>query len=156
MCSLAPSTGSPASASRDGVACARSACRSRTAGKTRFGGESMVSLRRAGLGLLAAACLAGPLAGPLAQARAQTVDGVEQAWRAWMAKYGESSGGLVVLHAGQPVREAAVGRSVVGAPVPLASLSKAVTAVCIAGPIERGRLSFDTPLSQALAGTLVR
>jgi CubicO group peptidase (beta-lactamase class C family) len=113
-------------------------------------------LRRLGLLLIAAACLAGPLAGRPAPAQAQTMDGVEQAWRSWMAKYGERSGGMVVLHAGQPVREVAMGRAAVGAPVPLASLSKAVTAVCIAGLIERGRLSFDTPLSQALARTLVR
>src|SRR5260370_9476768 len=136
MFSPAPSTGSPASVSRDGVACARSACRSRTGGNARSGGESMVSLRRAGLVLLAAACLAGPLAGPLAPVRAQTVDGIERAWRAWMAKYGESSGGLVVLHAGRPVRQVAMGRSVVDAPVPLARRSNAVTAVCIAVLIE--------------------
>ena len=42
------------------------------------------------------------------------------------------------------------------APVPYASLSKAITGVCIANLIERGRLSFDTPLSQALARTLAR
>ncbi len=112
----------------------------------------MESLRRAGLVLLAAVCLAGPAA----PVHAQTVDGIEQAWRGWMARYGERSGGLVVLHAGQPVREVAMGRSVVGGPVPLASLSKAITAVCIAGLIERGRLGFDTPLSQALARTLAR
>ena len=44
-----------------------------------------------------------------------------------------------------------MGQEAVGAPVPVASLSKAVTAVCVAGLIERGRLSFETPLSQALA-----
>ena len=89
-------------------------------------------------------------------ARAQTVDGIEQAWRSWMAKYGQRTGGMVVLHAGQPVREVAMGRAVVGAPVPLASLSKAITGVCIANLIDRGRLSFDTPLSQALARTFAR
>ncbi len=49
-----------------------------------------------------------------------------------------------------------MGCEAVGAPMPVASLSKAVTGVCIAGLIERGRLSFDTPLSQALARTLAR
>ena len=89
-------------------------------------------------------------------AQAQTVDGIEQAWRAWMVKIGQRTGGMVVLHAGQPVREAAMGRAVVGAPVPFASLSKAITGVCIAHLIDRGRLSFDTPLSQALARTFAR
>ena len=89
-------------------------------------------------------------------ARAQTVDGIEQAWRSWAAKYGQRTGGMVILHAGQPVREVAMGRAAVGAPVPLASLSKAITGVCIANLIDRGRLSFDTPLSQALARTFAR
>ena len=45
-----------------------------------------------------------------AHATAQTVDGIEQAWRDWMDKYHKSSGGLVVLHNGLPVREVAMGR----------------------------------------------
>jgi CubicO group peptidase (beta-lactamase class C family) len=94
------------------------------------------------------------LIGLFSSADAQTVDGIEQAWRAWMARY-DKSGSLVVLHGGQPVRQAAIGLDI-AAPVPVASLSKAVTAVCIAGLIERGTLSFDTPLSQALARTLAR
>ena len=89
-------------------------------------------------------------------AQAQTVDVIEQAWRAWMVKFGQRTGGMVVLHAGQPVHEAAMGRAVVGAPVSYASLSKAITGVCIAHLIDRGRLSFDTPLSQALARTFAR
>jgi CubicO group peptidase (beta-lactamase class C family) len=109
-------------------------------------------LRRVGLLLLVAACLAGPMA----PANAQTVDGIEQAWRGWMGKHGQRTGRMVVLHAGQPVREVATGQAVVGAPVPLASLSKAITGVCIANLIDRGRLSFDTPLSQALARTFAR
>ncbi len=96
------------------------------------------------------------LADTVGPARAQGVEGIEQVWRAWMAKYGQKTGGLAVVHGGQAVREAAMGRETVGQPVPLASLSKAVTAVCVAGLIERGRLAFDTPLSQALAGTIAR
>jgi CubicO group peptidase (beta-lactamase class C family) len=87
-------------------------------------------------------------------AGAQTVEQVEQTWRGWMKQH-DKSGGLVVLHAGRPVREAAIGQQV-GEVVPLASLSKAVTGVCIANLIERGRLTFETPLSQALARTLAR
>ncbi|MEA2816269.1 MAG: hypothetical protein QOI93_3966 [Rhodospirillaceae bacterium] len=116
----------------------------------------MESLRRVGLLVLAAACLAGALAGPLLPARAQTVDGIERAWRGWMVRSGQRTGGMVVLHAGQPVREVAMGRLAAGAPVPLASLSKAITGVCVANLIDRGRLSFDTPLSQALARTFAR
>ncbi|MGZ5903619.1 MAG: serine hydrolase domain-containing protein [Reyranella sp.] len=89
-------------------------------------------------------------------AHAQTVDGIERAWRSWAAKYGQRTGAMVILHAGQPVREVAMGRPVAGAAVPLASLSKAITGVCIANLIDRGRLSFDTKLSQALARTFAR
>jgi CubicO group peptidase (beta-lactamase class C family) len=96
------------------------------------------------------------LASAVGRAQAQTVDGIEQAWRAWMAEQRRKTGGLAVVHGGRAVREAAMGQEAVGAPVPVASLSKAVTGVCIAGLIERGRLSFDTPLSQALARTMVR
>jgi len=108
-------------------------------------------MRRLFLSAMLAALFAAML-----PARAQTVDGIEQAWRTWMVKYGQRTGGMVVLHGGQPVREVAMGRAVVGAPVPLASLSKAITGVCIANLIDRGRLSFDTPLSQALARTFAR
>src|ERR1051325_5942791 len=87
------------------------------------------------------------------RAQAQTVDGIEQTWRTWMAKHGRTTGGLAVIHGGRAVHEAAMGQDTVQGPVPVASLSKAVTAVCVAGLIERGRLSFETPLSQALAPT---
>jgi CubicO group peptidase (beta-lactamase class C family) len=93
---------------------------------------------------------------PMLPARAQTVDGIEQAWRSWAARYGERTGGMAVLHAGQPVREVAMGRQVEGAPVRLASLSKAITGVCIAHLIDHDKISFDTPLSQALARTFTR
>ena len=120
----------------------------------------MNSLRGVGFLLLIASLLAGQVVPACAQTANQTpnqtVAGVEQVWRAWMAKYGQRTGGMVVLHGGQPVREVAMGRLAAGAPVPLASLSKAITGVCIAGLIDRGRLSFDTPLSQALARTFAR
>jgi CubicO group peptidase (beta-lactamase class C family) len=96
------------------------------------------------------------LASPVGRAHAQTVDGIEQAWRAWMADQSRKTGGLAVIHGGSAVREAAMGQEAVGTPVPVASLSKAVTAVCVAGLIERGRLSFETPLSQALVRTMMR
>jgi CubicO group peptidase (beta-lactamase class C family) len=110
-------------------------------------------MRRLRLALVLLAFVAASLAGPV---RAQTVDGIEQAWRAWMAKFGQPSGGLVVLHGGRLVHEAAMGNVAAGAPVPYASLSKAITGVCIAHLIERGRLSFDTTVAQALARTIAR
>jgi len=96
------------------------------------------------------------LVAAVAPADAQTADGIEQAWRAWMTKYDRKNGSLAVVHRGEAVREAGMGTEPAGTPVPVASLSKAVTAVCVAGLIERGRLSFETPLSQALAKTMAR
>ena len=92
-------------------------------------------------------------AGP---ATAQGVADIEQAWRDWMSQTQRTRGGLVVMHAGQPVHEATMGRLAAGASVPYASLSKAVTGVCIATLIERGTLSFETPVAQALARTMAR
>ena len=91
-----------------------------------------------------------------AEARAQTVADIETAWRGWMNRNGRATGGLAVLHQGRVAHEAVLGRDGIGQPLPMASLSKAVTGVCIAGLIDQGRLAFDTPLSQALARTIAR
>jgi CubicO group peptidase (beta-lactamase class C family) len=106
---------------------------------------------RRGLSFLAAVLF---LTWPAEVALAQGVEEIEQAWRGWMEKTRRTRGGLEVVHAGQPVREAVAGRLAPGAAVPYASLSKAITGVCVATLIERGRLSFGTPVSQALARTL--
>jgi len=108
---------------------------------------------RCGLAILVAGLL---LAWPAGASRAQGVEEIEQAWRGWMEKTQRTRGSLVVMRAGQPVREAEAGRLPPGAGVPLASLSKAITGVCIATLIERGTLAFETPVSQALARTLSR
>lgn len=118
------------------------------------GGVRTLIVRRRVVVLVAACLLA---AGPVgAQGAPQTPDAIEQAWRDWMGKSDKRSGGLVVLHGGRVVREAAVGAVKPGESVPYASLSKAITGVCIARLIERGRLAFEMPLSQALARTLAR
>jgi CubicO group peptidase (beta-lactamase class C family) len=99
--------------------------------------------------LLLVVCAAGTAA-------AQGVEDIERAWRGWMEKTQRARGGLVVTHAGRPVHEAAMGGLAPGASVPYASLSKAVTGVCIATLIEHGTLSFETRVSQALARTMRR
>ncbi len=108
---------------------------------------------RRGLAILAAGVILALAAGA---SRAQGVEEIEQAWRGWMEKTQRTRGGLVVMHGGQLAREAEAGRLAPGAAVPYASLSKAITGVCIATLIERGTLAFDTPVSQALARTLSR
>lgn len=73
-----------------------------------------------------------------------------------MTKSGRTTGGIAVMHKGRPAHQAVMGAETAGNSVPLASLSEAVTGACIAGLVDRGRLAFDTPMSQALARTLAR
>jgi len=117
-------------------------------------GLRALTVRRFAVLLVAVLLVAGGSAE--AQRGLQSVDGIEQAWRGWMARQDNRSGGLVVLQGGRVVREAVAGVVRPGASVPYASLSKAITGVCIAELIERGRLAFDMPVSRALARTLAR
>lgn len=89
-------------------------------------------------------------------AAAQGVEDIERAWRGWMEKTQRTRGGLVVMQAGRPVHEATTGGLAPAASVRYASLSKAVTGVCIATLIERKVLSFETRISEALARTMMR
>ena len=73
-----------------------------------------------------------------------------------MEKTQRTRGGFVVVHAGRPVHEATMGGLAPGASVPYASLSKAVTGVCIEALIEGGALSFEMQVSRALARTMTR
>ncbi len=113
-------------------------------------------MRFAVLILVLLGMLTGLTAEAQTQTQTQTVVEVEQAWRGWMGRNGRTTGGLAVLHQGRVAHEAAMGRDGIGQPLPMASLSKAVTGVCIAGLIDGGRLAFDTPLSQALQRTIAR
>ena len=73
------------------------------------------------------------------------------AFEAWAAKYHVTKGLIVVRHDGKVVYQDAVGGADPAAPVHIASLSKAVTAACVATVIRDGKLTLDTPLSKALA-----
>ena len=108
---------------------------------------------RCGLAILAAGLF---LTCPSEAPRAQGVEEIEQAWRGWMEKTRRTRGGLAVVHAGQPVREAGAGGLSPVTAVPYASMSKAITGVCVATLIESGKLAFETPVSQSLARTLSR
>ncbi|HZQ01465.1 MAG TPA: serine hydrolase domain-containing protein [Reyranella sp.] len=100
--------------------------------------------------------LAALVIGLASGAQAQSIGEVEQKWRAWMVRNNRTSGGIAVLQDGKPALEATMGGLKPGAPVRLASLSKAITAVCVARLVERGSLGFDTTVGRALAGTLAR
>lgn len=79
-----------------------------------------------------------------AQAGAQSVpDRLETAFRVWMNDTGAARGAIAIWRAGQPQRATGIGIAA-DAPVELASLSKAVTALCVAHLIETGVWTRDT------------
>lgn len=71
--------------------------------------------------------------------------------KAWAAEQRISHAFVVVRRQGRTVYRAALGGADADAPVHLASLSKAITAACVATLVRDGKLSFDTPISVALA-----
>jgi CubicO group peptidase (beta-lactamase class C family) len=95
------------------------------------------------------------LAAEMRSARAQpalpeTVAAFDVVVRAWMEKNQIRQGSLAVSYRDNLVLEAGYGGQSPDAPVPLASNSKAITAVCIATLIQDGRLRLDTTLGAAL------
>ena len=91
--------------------------------------------------------LAGPAA---ATAQASGLDAFGQALKSWAKEQRIVRGFVVVRRGGKIVYRAALGGADADAPVHLASLSKAITAACIATLIRDGKLVFDTPVATAL------
>jgi CubicO group peptidase (beta-lactamase class C family) len=72
-------------------------------------------------------------------------------FQTWAAE-NRVKGGIIVVDRGQrTVSQSSLGGADPASPVLLASLSKAITATCIAKLIEEGRLAWSTPLRVALA-----
>jgi CubicO group peptidase (beta-lactamase class C family) len=69
----------------------------------------------------------------------------------WAARHQVKQTFIVVRHNDRIVYRSSVGGVDPKAPVHLASLSKAITGACVATLIRDGKLSFDTPMSFALA-----
>jgi len=97
---------------------------------------------------LAAAAAAAP-----APATAQTsgLDAFGQALKSWAKEQRSTRAFVVVRRDGKIVYRTALGGADPEAPVHLASLSKAITAACIATLIRDGKLAFDTPVAATLA-----
>jgi CubicO group peptidase (beta-lactamase class C family) len=120
-------------------------------------GRNKLSRRHMGLGRALRQAVMAPmialaaLAVPTATA-AQTVRPVfGEAVKAWAAQHRVKRAFVVVRRDGRTVYQAGFGGSDPNAPVHLASLSKAITAACIATLIRDGKLGFDTPVAAALA-----
>ena len=96
--------------------------------------------------LAAAILLAAPAA---AEERA---DRLAAAFFDWAAEMGAPGPEIAVTRDGAPVLSQAVGREA-GQPRLLASLSKSITAQCVAGLVEARRLRWDETLGQVLGWT---
>jgi len=91
---------------------------------------------------------------PLAPAAAQTSEAPAAfgaALTTWAAKHRIKRAFIIVRRDGRIVHASALGGADPDALVHLASLSKAITAACIATLIRDGKLAFDTPVAAALA-----
>ncbi len=91
------------------------------------------------------------LAGPVIPAGAQGLETVEAAFQEWLTQHKISRGVLVVSRGRKLVLARAHGGAEPGAPVLLASLSKAVTGACVGTLVDAGKLAFDTTAGTALA-----
>jgi CubicO group peptidase (beta-lactamase class C family) len=74
----------------------------------------------------------------------------------WAGRHGIKRAFVVVRRDGRVVERFALGRADPDKPVPLASLSKAITGACVATLVRGGKLAFDTPLATALAKFIAR
>lgn len=74
---------------------------------------------------------------------------LEVAFQVWVQEVGASRAAMSIWRGGQPVRDVGIGMDA-AAPVELASLSKAITALCVAQLIETGTWSKRTSIREVL------
>jgi CubicO group peptidase (beta-lactamase class C family) len=86
-----------------------------------------------------------------ASAQPPLVTPFDDAMRAWMSKHGVSRGSVAVMVEGRLVLAKGYGGRGANERIPLWSLSKAVTAVCVAALVTDNKLRFDDPIGPLLA-----
>src|SRR5215813_15283842 len=100
-----------------------------------------MNLRRLRTKMLGAGMVIGLLvAGHTARADLPVPDALDATFREWLAANHLSSAELAVMKNGRPARSFGYGGWTADQPEVVASLSKAITAVCIARLIDAGRL----------------
>lgn len=104
---------------------------------------------------LASMVMAAVVATTPAAAQDGTVAAFDTAFGEWLKRHKLRRGAFAVSRGGKVVHTGGVDMPA-DADVPVASLSKAITAMCVARLIDAGKLGFDTPLSQALAKAIGR
>jgi len=90
------------------------------------------------------------------QDSAQSSAGFDSILKSWMAEHQIPAASLAAMKDKRIVTTLGYGGMNAAAPARIASLSKAITAVCIARLVDQGRLSFTTPLGGVLANTFRR
>ena len=111
------------------------------------------ALPRLGAALVFAVLVAA--LGPVA-AGASPADDVESGVRGWLAQTGVADATLAVLKDGGVVRTVGFGSWTPDQPQRIASLSKAITGVCVARLIDARKLAFGDTLGAVLAPTFQR
>lgn len=76
---------------------------------------------------------------------------LEAAWSMWAKKNGVKHGAMIVTRRGKPAYTSEINASV-DQQFDLASLSKAITAVCVDALVRQGKLHYDTALADILDG----
>jgi len=90
-------------------------------------------------------------AAPAAAQDVARLDKIEAAWRGWLEGNRVGKSTLAITYQKDVVHEVSRGGRI-EEPAPLASLSKAITAACVADLVADGVLGFDTRVSDYLVG----
>ncbi|MBX9775080.1 MAG: beta-lactamase family protein [Xanthobacteraceae bacterium] len=110
-------------------------------------------------GLLIAGSSLGTLLGFPAQARVDphpATTALNGPFREWMSQYQVPAASIAMMRDGRLVSTLGFGGMNAETPAPIASLSKAITAICVAHLVDAGRLSFTAPLGSVLGRTFAR
>lgn len=77
----------------------------------------------------------------------QRADKLIAGWQNWVNEHNITQAAIAVSHDGELVAKAGVGRSP-DDPAPIASLSKAITGICVAKLVELGQLTYQDPVKK--------
>jgi len=99
---------------------------------------------------LALTCLVGAQSTNYACAADKSTARIAKALDAWASKYKVVDASVVVVRAGKVVALHSIGSYEPGMLVPVASLSKAITGVCIAKLVQAGKIAFEDQLGSLL------
>lgn len=113
-------------------------------------GRSRIRLGRRAALALALLWPAAVVAQGKAPGQPPTVDAFDGVFRDWMSRHRIARGVLAVGHGERLVLVRGYGGLDPAAPVPIASLSKAITGLCVATLVRAGKLSFSATLGEVL------